>query len=119
MTVDPATRARYRLALYRMQQDLYAGMDDLLGTPAQVRKARARIKDTLLALTGDFAARPWVGEEFSLMDCAFAPILWRLSHYRIELPPKRGAKLRDYGERLFERPAFRDSLTQAEAEMRT
>lgn len=118
MPVDPVTRARYRLALYRMEEDLYSLTPDLQGTPSQVRKARARLKETVLALASDFSSRPYVGEEFSLVDCTFAPILWRLEQYKVQLPPKTGKKLRDYAERLFKRPAFRASLTELESEMR-
>jgi RNA polymerase-associated protein len=118
MPVDPVTRARYRLALYRMEVDMYSLVDDLEGTPAQARKARTRLKEILLAMAAEFSPRPYVGEEFSLVDCAFAPILWRLEHYKVELPPKQGKKLRDYADALFARPAFRGSLTELEAEMR-
>lgn len=118
MPVDPVSRARYRLALYRMEEDLYKLIPDMEGTPAAVRKARKRLKEMLLSLSADFAPKPFVGDEFSLVDCSFAPILWRLEYYKVELPPKQGKKLRDYAERLFKRPAFTSSLTTNEAEMR-
>jgi RNA polymerase-associated protein len=118
MPVDPVTRARYRLALLRMEADLYGLVEDLEGTPAQVRKARTRLKETLAGLTAEFLPRPYVGEEFSLVDCTLAPILWRLPHYPVELPERVGGKLNDYAKRLFQRPAFTASLTASEAEMR-
>jgi len=118
MPVDPVTRARYRLALYRMEEDMYSLTPDMQGTPAQVRKARSRLKETLVSLAAEFSPRPYVGEEFSLVDCTFAPILWRLDYYKIQLPPKQGKKLQDYAERIFKRPAFRSSLTELESEMR-
>lgn len=118
MPVDPVTRARYRLVLYRMEMDMYGLAEELEGTPSQARKARTRLKEILLAMASEFSPKPWVGEEFSLLDCAFAPILWRLDHYKVELPAKQGKKLRDYAESLFKRPAFRNSLTELEAEMR-
>lgn len=118
MPVDPAGRARYRLALYRLEQDLYGLAEELeTGTPAQVRKARSRLREILASLAADFSGRPYMGEEFSLVDCTLAPILWRLGYYRIELPDKAGRRLADYGKRLFQRPAFRHSLTAAEADM--
>ena len=46
-----------------------------------------------------------------------APVLWRLSHYGIELP-RSAAPLMTYGERLFSRPAFIDSMTPSERVMR-
>ncbi|MES1942857.1 glutathione S-transferase domain-containing protein [Salinisphaera sp. PC39] len=118
MPVDPVNRARYRLALLRMESELYGLVDDLEGTAAQTRKARNRLKETLAALAAEFSPRPYVGEEFSLIDCTLAPILWRLPHYRVTLPERAEAKLKDYSKRLFERPAFKASLTAIEAEMR-
>lgn len=118
MPVDPVTRARYRLALFRMEKDLYSLAPEMHGTATQVRKSRARLKETLLSLASEFSPRPYVGEEFSLVDCTFAPILWRLDYYKIQLPPKQGKKLSDYAERLFKRPAFRSSLSELESEMR-
>lgn len=118
MPVDPVTRARYRLALLRMECDLYGLIEGLQGTPSQVRKARSRLKETLTAIAAEFSPRSYVGEEYSLIDCTLAPILWRLPHYRVELPDSAGKKLKDYAKRLFKRPAFTASLTTAEAEMK-
>lgn len=118
MPVDPVTRARYRLALLRMESDLYGLIDELQGPPAQTRKARTRLKETLASLAAEFSPRPYVGEEYSLIDCTLAPILWRLPYYRVELPERANNKLRDYAQRLFQRPAFTASLTASEAEMR-
>jgi glutathione S-transferase len=32
-----------------------------------------------------------LGDEFSMLDVAIAPLLWRLDHYGIDLPSNRGA----------------------------
>lgn len=117
MPVDPAMRARYRMAIYRINRDLYQLTPDMQGTPAVVRRTRKRLKEMLLSLAAEFAPKPYVGGEFSLMDCGLAPVLWRLKHYKIELPPKRGQALSDYAQRLFARPAFAQSLTDDEKEM--
>jgi RNA polymerase-associated protein len=58
-----------------------------------------------------------LGEEFSMLDVAIAPLLWRLDHYGIQLP-KQAAPLMKYAERLFSRPAFIDALTPPEKVMR-
>lgn len=119
MPVDPVMRARHRLALMRMEADLYAlaaSLED--APPAQARKSRRHLGQMLAALAADFTPKRFVGEEFSLVDCSLAPILWRLAHYRVELPPAQGKRLADYAQRLFNRPAFKASLTTTEAEMR-
>ena len=58
-----------------------------------------------------------LGEEFSMLDVAVAPLLWRLEHYGIEFG-KPNPNLMKYAERLFSRQAFIDSLTPAEKAMR-
>lgn len=118
LPADPAGRARYRLALYRLERDLYDRAEELQSaTPGRARKVRGRLGEILTSLAADFAGRPYMGDEFSLVDCTLAPVLWRLRYYRIELPTAAGRKLTDYGQRLFQRPAFHHSLTAAEAEM--
>jgi len=117
MPVDPVLRAQYRLAIFRMESDLYSLCDDLESTPAVARKARERMTELLTTLASDFSAREWIGEEFSLVDCTLAPILWRLDHYGVEMPESRGKQLRKYARRLFERPAFAQSLSTLEADM--
>ena len=58
-----------------------------------------------------------LGDDFSMLDVAIAPLLWRLDHYGIKLarPPRRCMK---YAERIFSRPAFIEALTPSEKVMR-
>jgi RNA polymerase-associated protein len=56
-------------------------------------------------------------EEFTIVDCTIAPVLWRLGHYRVEIPPQAKA-VQKYAERLFARPAFKSSLSDLEKQMR-
>ena len=58
-----------------------------------------------------------MNEEFSLVDCCVAPILWRLKEVGITLPDKSTKPLQKYMQTMFEREAFRESLTEAELEM--
>jgi len=58
-----------------------------------------------------------LGDEFSMLDVAIAPLLWRLDFYGIQLP-KPAAPLMKYAERLFSRPAFIEALTASEKVMR-
>lgn len=118
MPIDPVLRAQYRLAIFRMESDLYALCDDLEGTPAVARKARSRMTELLTTLASEFASKRYIGDEFSLLDCTLAPILWRLAFYRVALPARYGERLERYGARLFSRPAFEASLSAEEAEMR-
>lgn len=120
MPVDPVSRARSRLALYRIDQDWYTQVDELeSGDEKRMNKARKILRDSLTATAEVFAAKPFfLSDEFSLVDCAVAPVLWRLDHYGIELPAQAKA-ITKYAERLFGRPSMRASLSPAEREMRS
>jgi RNA polymerase-associated protein len=58
-----------------------------------------------------------LGDEFSMLDVAIAPLLWRLDYYGIQLP-KQAAPLMKYSERIFSRPAYIEALTPSEKVMR-
>src|ERR1044071_517520 len=58
-----------------------------------------------------------LGDEFSMLDVAVAPLLWRLDHYGIELS-KTAAPLMKYAERIFSRPAYIEALTPSEKVLR-
>ncbi len=118
MPVDPVSRARSRLALYRIQRDWYSLLGDLeSGTEKVAAKARKTLRDSLASSAEVFAARPYfLSDDFSLVDATIAPVLWRLKHYRIELPAQ-AAPVTDYAQRLFERESFQASLTEVEREL--
>jgi len=119
MPVDPVSRARSRLALYRVENDWYRLLDDLQhGGEKKQARARKMIKEMLVASAEVFAAKTFfLSDEFSLVDCTIAPILWRLSFFRIDLPDS-AKPVTDYMNRIFERESFIASLTDAEATMR-
>jgi len=119
MPVDPVSRARARLALYRIDRDWYSQVDELeSGDEKRAAKARKILRESLTAGAEVFGAKPYfLSDEFSLMDCTIAPILWRLPRYGIELPPQAKA-VQKYAQRMFERDSFQASLSQAEREMR-
>ncbi len=118
MPVDPVSRARSRLALHRIEKDWYSLLADLEKGEKTAAKARKALRDSLASSAEVFAAKPFfLSDDFSLVDASLAPIMWRLKHYRIELPPQAKA-VNDYAERLFARESFQDSLTEAEREMR-
>jgi RNA polymerase-associated protein len=119
MPADPVMRARARLFLYRFEQELFCHIDAVEhGNPNTADKARAAIRDNLTVIAPVFAKQKhMLGDDFSMLDVAIAPLLWRLDHYGIQLP-KQAAPLLKYAERLFSRPAFIDALTASEKAMR-
>lgn len=119
MPVDPVSRARNRLMLRRIDRDWLAL---LLQIEAASGKAldglRGSLRDSLTAVAPVFEQTPFfMSDEFSLVDCAAAPLLWRLPSRGVELP-RQAKPLIDYADRLFSREGFRASLSEAEREMR-
>ena len=120
MPVDPVTRAQFRLALYRIERDWYSLLAQIAAEDdkKQLPKLRKVLSDTIVQGVELFKVKPFfLSDEFSLVDATIAPILWRLPHYEVELPPKAQPIVK-YGSQIFSRAAFRDSLSDAEREMR-
>ena len=119
MLTDPGMRARARLSLYRFEQDLFCHIDAMeQDNPEIAAKARAAIRDNLAILAPMLAKQEFLlGDEYSILDVAIAPLLWRLEHYEIQLPKEAVAVL-EFAERLFTRPAFIPATTAAEKAMR-
>lgn len=121
LPVYPVARALSRLYIHRIQQDWCVHLDLLLagkGREATLTKARKNLRESLIASAPIFAEKPFfMNDEFTLVDCCVAPVLWRLPLAGIELPPKQCRPLIKYGERLFERDGFQASLSEQEQEM--
>jgi len=122
MPADPVMRARTRLFLYNFEKELFVHVSTLEergSTDTQAQDtARQNIRDRLAQLAPVLVKNKFMlGEEFSMLDVAIAPLLWRLDHYGIELP-KNAAPLQKYAERIFSRPAYIEALTPSEKVMR-
>ena len=119
LPMDPVMRARARLFLFRIENELFTHVAAIEANQAKIAdRARAIIREGLIQIAPVFARQKYMmGEEFSIVDVAVAPLLWRLEHYQITLP-KQAAPLLKYAERLFSRQAFIDTLTPSEKVMR-
>lgn len=119
MPPDPVMRARARLFLHRFEQDLFCHIDAVEHGPQKVAdKARQAIRDNLTQIAPVFTKQKFMlGDEFSMLDVAIAPLLWRLELYGIQMG-KDAAPLMKYAERLFSRPAYIEAMTPAEKAMR-
>jgi RNA polymerase-associated protein len=119
MPADPATRGRARLFLHRFNREIFVHVEELeRKAPKHADKARAAIRDRLTEISVVFnKQKHMLGDDYSMLDVTLAPLLWRLSHYEIELP-KAAAPVLKYAERLFSRQGFIDALTPAERGMR-
>ena len=123
MPGDPVDRARVRLFLLNFEKELFTHVSLLetrqaKGLEKSLEKARSHIRDRLTQLAPVFLKNKYMlGENFSMLDVAIAPLLWRLDHYGIELS-KNAAPLLKYAERIFSRPAYIEALTPSEKVMR-
>jgi RNA polymerase-associated protein len=119
MPVDPVSRATNRQLRYRVMRDLYTIVKELYSdNEIAIANARRDLKDHLTAIAPAFAQKPYfMSDDYTLVDCCLAPLLWRIDHYGIKLPSS-AKDLDDYAQRLFEREAFQASLSEHEREMR-
>ncbi len=119
MPAEPVMRARARLLLHRFEQELFCHVEAVEQNDQKIAdKMRVAIAESLTMIAPIFDKQKYMlGDEYSMLDVAIAPLLWRLDHYGISLP-KQATPLLKYSERLFSRPLFIDALTPSEKLMR-
>lgn len=119
MPVYPVARGQARLMMYRIKHDWYSLAEKILQGDEEAAIARQELKEGLLSIGPLFSEAPFfMSEEFGLVDCYMAALLWRLPLLGIELNGTGSKKLKAYMNRIFERDAFQASLTDAEREIR-
>lgn len=120
MPVDPVSRAKSRLMLHRIDRDWYSLLPAIEhGSKDEAEAARKELQDSLTSIAPVFEAMPFfMSDDFSLIDCVIAPLLWRLPLYGVQLPPQAKA-VEKYAERIYARPAFQESLTGTEKTLRS
>ena len=83
-------------------------------------KSIKELREGITAIAPIFTEKPFfMSEEFTLVDCCIAPILWRLPALGIDIRSTKQTKpLLAYMDSLFERESFQASLSEQEREMR-
>jgi len=116
---DPGSRAQARVALHRLEQDWYALAPALeSGDRREQQRVRRILVESIVAAEPLFRLKPWfLSDQFSLLDATVAPILWRLQHWQVDLPAS-AQPVERYAQKVFARPFFLASLSEAEREMR-
>ena len=121
LPVYPVLKSRSRLMIYRINKDWYTLMNKILDQNVLEElkiKLRQDLLDSLLSVTPIFAENPYfLSEEFSLIDCWIAPLLWRLPKMEIELPQNTAKAIINYKNKIFDRASFQASLTEIEKAM--
>ena len=122
LPVYPVARAESRLYMHRIQKDWCSLVDLILGgklSAEELEVTRKQLRDSLVTISPIFAEKDFfMSEEFTLVDCCIAPILWRLPSLGIELPEEQCEDLLEYMDRLFSREAFQEALSEYERELR-
>ena len=119
MPSDPTTRAQARVMISRLRRDWLDDVQNRMASGVKLEKNLARsLSDGLVAMSNHFLENKYVlGEDFSLVDAYLVALLWRLPLLQVNLP-RQGDKILDYGNRMFAKPSFQESLSAAEREMR-
>jgi RNA polymerase-associated protein len=118
MPVYPVSRGQSRLTMHRIQNDWYVLAEKIMAKKGDLEATRNELREAFLSLAPLFAETPYfMSEEFSLVDCYLAPLLWRLPALGIELTGTGSKDVKAYMNRIFERPSFIASLTDQEREI--
>ncbi|WP_206046913.1 glutathione S-transferase N-terminal domain-containing protein [Mangrovimicrobium sediminis] len=123
LPVYPVARAESRLLIHRIERDWCQLVDSILTTRSDnvIKKSTKELKDGITAIAPIFAEKPFfMSDEFTLVDCCIAPILWRLPSLGIDIRSSKQTKpLLAYMDELFARDSFQESLSEQEREMRS
>jgi RNA polymerase-associated protein len=120
MPVYPVARAKARLIIYRIEREWGPLIKKLeTGKATETRAAAKELTAYLSQIMPVFSSSAYfLGDEFTLVDCCLAPIIWRLPMWGITFTPADTKILNKYADRLFQRDSFQASLTEAEQELR-
>ncbi len=121
LPVYPVARAESRQLIARISRDWSTRVDTIVAAKSKdsVTRARKELRESLLAIAPVFDDKPYfMSEEFTLVDCCVAPILWRLPSLGIDLPEKQAKSIDRYMDLIFERESFQVALSEVEQEMR-
>lgn len=117
MPVYPVLRGKSRLLMLRIEQDWYptlAAAENPNATATERASALKQLKEEVLAVAPIFSQAPYfMNEEFSLVDCYVAPLLWRMQELGVEFTGVGSKAIKTYMTRVFERDSFVQSIGNA------
>lgn len=115
LPVYPVARAKSRLMISRIIEDWYSLADKIESNTGDVAEYKKQLLESILSINSVFAEQEFfLSDDFTLVDCCIAPLLWRLPKYGIELPVTQAHSILAYKKRIFARNSFQVSLTHKE-----
>ncbi len=117
--MDPVSRARARMTAHQIDQDWYSQYSKITeSSERQAQSARKALRESLVDADALFGSYPYFfSQEFSMIDCSLAPLLWRLPSLGVILPPKKTDAITAYTDRVFKRSSFKESLTDEDRDL--
>ena len=116
LPVDPISRAKFRLALNEIEQHWYVKYNELYIGEVLDMKFVDEIKNYLLEIAPMIENSFFMSDDFGLVDCSLAPLLWRLKSLDFDLASNNKI-ISEYSQKIFDREAFQESLTETEKEL--
>lgn len=115
MPVYPVARGKSRLLMLRIEQDWYPTLAKAEnGSEVERAEALKQLKEELLAVVPIFNQYPYfMSEEFGLVDCYIAPLLWRLKELGVTFTGAGSKAINGYMDRVFGRDSFMQSIGSA------
>ncbi len=115
MPVYPVSRGKSRLLMLRIEQDWYPTLAKAENGDEQERAiALKQLKEEILAIAPIFAQTDYfMSEEFSLVDCYIAPLLWKMQELGVVFTGAGSKAVKTYMERVFSRDSFAQSIGMA------
>jgi len=120
LPIYPVARAKARLLIQRIQRDWAERVDIIVGKgyrQQQRERARKQLRESVISYAYLLSDQKYfVDNDFTVVDCCAAPVLWRLDHLGIRLPERQTKSLRRYMNLVFSRGSFQRSLSEIEEE---
>ena len=103
--------------MLRIEQEWYQNLtaaESQYATATERATALKQLKEEILAVAPIFSQAPYfMNEEFSLVDCYVAPLLWRMQELGVEFTGVGSKAIKTYMTRVFERDSFVQSIGNA------
>lgn len=115
LPVYPVARAKSRLMISRIIEDWYSLALKIENNEGDVAQCKKELLESIISINSVFAEQEFfLSDDFTIVDCCIAPLLWRLPKYGIELPATKAESVLSYQKRIFARNSFQVSLTPTE-----